>query len=126
MTEPDVDWDVLAFRQWAAQRWPARAKFIRDGELDFDYFADAFRAGATASAERVTELEAALREVADDLEAEIKARAGGDLPRRVERDLEPVSKARALLKAPVADSRSASAPVDDSKQADPDTTAPGQ
>jgi len=98
VTEDDVDWAVLAFRQWAAQRWPARAKFIRDGELDFDYFADAFRAGATASAERIAELEAALREVAGDLEAEIKARAGGDLPRRVERDLEPVSKARALLK----------------------------
>ena len=63
MTEPDVDWDVLAFRQWAAQRWPARAKFIRDGELDFDYFADAFRAGAAASAERVTELEARVAEL---------------------------------------------------------------
>jgi len=47
---------------------------------------------------RVAELEAALREVAGDLEAEIKARAGNDLPRRVERDLEPVWKARALLK----------------------------
>ena len=63
MTEPDEDWDVLAFRQWAAQRWPARAKFIRDGELDFDYFADAFRAGAAASAERVTELEARVAEL---------------------------------------------------------------
>ena len=63
MTEPDVDWDVLAFRQWASQRWPARAKFIRDGELDFDYFADAFRAGAAASAERVTELEARVAEL---------------------------------------------------------------
>ena len=51
-------------------------------------------------AERIKELEAALREVADDLEAEIKARAGGDLPRRVERDLEPVFRARALLKEP--------------------------
>ncbi|MFN8996012.1 MAG: hypothetical protein ACK5X3_20425 [Pseudomonadota bacterium] len=49
---------------------------------------------------RVAELEAALREVAGDLEAEIKARAEGDLPRRVERDLEPVCKARALLKEP--------------------------
>lgn len=62
MTEPDVDWDVLAFRQWAAQRWPARAKFIRDGELDFDYFADAFRAGSAASAERIKELEARVAE----------------------------------------------------------------
>ena len=69
MTEPDVDWDVLAFRQWAAQRWPARAKFIRDGELDFDYFADAFRAGAAASAERVAELEAEVRELMDALNA---------------------------------------------------------
>jgi hypothetical protein len=38
-----------------------------------------------------------LRECADDLEAEVKAR--GDLPRRVERDLEPVRRARELLAA---------------------------
>ena len=63
MTEDDVEWDVLAFRQWAAQRWPARAKFIRDGELDFDYFADAFRAGAAASADRIKELEARVAEL---------------------------------------------------------------
>ena len=60
----------------------------------------ALRAGAAASAERIKELEDALREVAGDLEAEIRARAGGDLPRRVERDLEPVFRARALLKEP--------------------------
>jgi DNA repair ATPase RecN len=40
-----------------------------------------------------------LRECADDLESEINARAGGDLPRRIERDLEPVRKARELLAA---------------------------
>lgn len=59
-----------------------------------------YRAGSAASAERIKALEAALREAADGLEAEIKARAGNDLPRRVERDLEPVSRARALLKEP--------------------------
>jgi hypothetical protein len=38
-----------------------------------------------------------LRECADDLEAEVNARASGELPRRIERDLEPVRKARVLL-----------------------------
>ena len=38
-----------------------------------------------------------LRECADDLEAEVKAR--GDVPRRIDRDLEPVRKARKLLAA---------------------------
>lgn len=56
-----------------------------------------WRSGPIAIAERIKELEAALREVADDLEAEIKARAGGELPRRVERDLEPVFRARDII-----------------------------
>jgi hypothetical protein len=47
-----------------------------------------------AECEALTEC---LRECADDLEAEVKAR--GDLPRRVERDLEPVRRARELLAA---------------------------
>jgi len=40
-----------------------------------------------------------LRECADDLESEVNARASGELPRRVERDLEPVRRARELLAA---------------------------
>jgi predicted RNase H-like nuclease (RuvC/YqgF family) len=40
-----------------------------------------------------------LRECADDLESEVKARASGDLPRRIERDLEPARRARELLAA---------------------------
>lgn len=39
----------------------------------------------------------ALRECADELEAEIEARRGGELPRRIERDLETVRKARAAI-----------------------------
>lgn len=38
-----------------------------------------------------------LEEVTDALEAEVKARAGGELPRRIARDLEPVVRARSLL-----------------------------
>ena len=38
-----------------------------------------------------------LRECADDLESEVNARS--DLPRRIERDLEPVRRARELLAA---------------------------
>jgi hypothetical protein len=43
-----------------------------------------------------------LRECADDLESEVKARASGDLPRRIERDLDPVRRARELLAASAA------------------------
>lgn len=39
----------------------------------------------------------ALKECADDLEVEIRARAVGELPRRIERDLETVTKARAAI-----------------------------
>ena len=89
MSEADVDWDILAFRQWAAQRWPARATFIRDGELDFDYFADAFRAGAAASVERLKELEAEVRELEEALNA---------TPSRVFTPCATEAEARALLK----------------------------
>ncbi len=54
---------------------------------------------------RVEGLEAALRECADDLEAEVRATHGADHPdgihpsqeRKYERDMEPVDRARALL-----------------------------
>lgn len=39
----------------------------------------------------------ALKECADDLECEIKARAIGELPRRIERDLGTVTRARSAL-----------------------------
>ncbi len=51
-------------------------------------------------AAEVEALKSALTECADDLEAEVNARASGELPRRIERDLEPVRKARALLAQP--------------------------
>jgi hypothetical protein len=38
-----------------------------------------------------------MRELADDLEWEIKTRSAGELPRRIERDMAPVRRARALL-----------------------------
>jgi len=111
--EVRADWRA---RKWARERmatrceedrFPEVAEAYRRGDRD-EFLRDdieAYSAGAAESADReeilearVAELEAALREVADDLEAEIKARAGNDLPRRVERDLDPVSRARALLK----------------------------
>ena len=58
------------------------------------------RAEVEAKAGEVEALRAVLTECADDLEAEVNARASGDLPRRIERDLEPVRKARALLAQP--------------------------
>ena len=111
--EVRADWRA---RKWARERMATRCdedgfpevaetyrRGYRDESLREDF--EAYRAGAAESADReeilearVKELEAALREVAGDLEAEIKARAEGDLLRRVERDLEPVWKARALLK----------------------------
>lgn len=42
-------------------------------------------------------LREALAECADDLEAEITARADGELPRRIARDMETVTRARAAL-----------------------------
>jgi len=50
-----------------------------------------------AALEREARLREALRECADDLEAEIKARASGELPRRIARDLDTVERARAAL-----------------------------
>ena len=47
---------------------------------------------------RIKALEGLLREGTDALEAEIQGRSANDLPRRIERDMEPVKKARALLK----------------------------
>jgi hypothetical protein len=44
-------------------------------------------------------LASCLRECSDDLESEVEARRGGDVPRRIERDLEPVRKAREILAA---------------------------
>ena len=48
----------------------------------------------------VEALRACLSECADDLAAEVSARSSGELPRRIERDLEPVCKSRALLAQP--------------------------
>lgn len=48
-------------------------------------------------AEQRQELLQALEECAGDLESEIKARASGELPRRIERDMEAVTRARAAI-----------------------------
>jgi hypothetical protein len=45
----------------------------------------------------IEELVEAAGEAADDLEAEIRARATGEVPRRIERDLETVSRLRSAL-----------------------------
>jgi len=59
-------------------------------------YGEACAAAAYAEAER---LRSALKDCADDLEAEIQARADGELPRRIDRDLEAVRRARELLRA---------------------------
>ena len=53
----------------------------------------------TASQERERVLREALRECADDLESEIKARADNELPRRIARDMETVTRARQALQS---------------------------
>ena len=64
MTEPD---DALkAFRKWAHIRFPKCGADIEAGKWDRDDTAHAYCAGAAASAERIKELEAALRSVVDD------------------------------------------------------------
>lgn len=47
--------------------------------------------------ERLSEARGLLKECSDDLSAEIHARAPGELPRRIKRDLEIVELARAFL-----------------------------
>jgi hypothetical protein len=54
--------------------------------------------GLLTAEREVERLRTLLKECADDLETEIEARRSGELPRRIERDLEPVRKARAALK----------------------------
>ena len=48
---------------------------------------------------RCPEMAAALKDCADELEQEINARASGELPRRIMRDMQTVKLARALLEA---------------------------
>lgn len=47
--------------------------------------------------ERHTALVGMLKQVTDDLEAEIEGRSSGELPRRIERDLSVVRDARELI-----------------------------
>lgn len=61
---------------------------------------DRLRAEVEAKAGKIQSLRDSLAECADDLETEVNARASGEVPRRIERDLEPVRKARALLAQP--------------------------
>lgn len=43
------------------------------------------------------EIVGVIRELSDELEAEIQGRASGELPRRIARDMETVTRARSLL-----------------------------
>jgi hypothetical protein len=93
MTEPD---EALIWARLQNGN-PAKPRTITDN-YRAGLMAHGYRAGQAASAERIKALEGLLRECADDLEEEIQARSANDLPRRIERDMEPVKKARALLK----------------------------
>jgi hypothetical protein len=110
MTEPDealiwarerakADWlessDEVGNLHAAAEDFPSGDS---DHFEDVAWRAEAYRAGQAASAERIKALSEALRECADALEAEVLGRSANDPPRRIERDMEPVKKARALLK----------------------------
>ena len=101
MTEPDEA--LIWAREDAADLYDTwDAPRILAGE--FDWWPDIklrvrfYRAGQAASAERIKALEMLLRECAAALEAEIQGRSANDLPRRVERDMQPVKEARNLLK----------------------------
>jgi len=100
MSKPDKA--LLWAREDAAHLYDDDAPRVLAGE--FDNWPDikvrvrVYRAGQAASAERIKALEELLRECADALEAEVHGRSVNDLPRRIERDMHPVEKARALLK----------------------------
>lgn len=81
--------DMTPQEAWA--HWRQRA---HDRRIESDRLRAELEALTTANAA----LRSVLTECADDLEAEVNARASArELPRRIERDLEPVRKARALL-----------------------------
>lgn len=100
--EPEpVDPDVLAFREWAAERWPVSRSGIEKGGADYRIEAKAYLAGArmareqeaAASAERIKELEARVAE----LEAEFE---GGPVCQPiVSKSDEPQTSDRAALEA---------------------------
>jgi len=101
MTKPD---EAL---KWARKQALKTARpYYRDlillGQMDHTFgiyeLAEGYRAGQAASAERIKALEGLLRECADALEAEVRGRSANDLPRRTERDMEPIIRARALFK----------------------------
>lgn len=81
----------------------AELEAARDSDYEFDAMRHD-RDRVSAEVEALTAANAALREClrecADDLEAEVSARSSGELSRRIERYLEPVRKARALLAQP--------------------------
>ena len=72
--------------------------FARGSKAEVDCLLDAAQA-LTASQERERVLREALGECADDLESEIKARADNELPRRISRDMETVTRARQALQS---------------------------
>ena len=91
-------------RHWEAV--PDRAEACPAGRIWYTADPDELEAAITAwnTRPREAELEAeverlreALKDCADDLEAEILARANSELPRRIDRDLETVRVARQAL-----------------------------
>ncbi len=84
---------------WDAVGYPNNRRLLTPAEQ----VASIYRERDAAEAERdrylaaLGEAERALEECANDLEAEISARASGELPRRIARDLETVTRARAAL-----------------------------
>lgn len=65
--EPVVDPDLLAWREWMANRVPTVAHWYLSGSYDAEPSATAFLAGAAASAERIKELEARVAELEERL-----------------------------------------------------------
>ena len=62
-TPPEpVDWDVLAFREWASKKWPLGSGAALSGHMDTSPYAEAYRAGQAASAERIKALEEGLKD----------------------------------------------------------------
>jgi hypothetical protein len=84
-----------------AARWKAARDEAREAAVQSSEIAGEACIRAAAAEARVKELEAGLRECADELEWEIRARYGEPVPpaeqRRFERDMAIIVRARALL-----------------------------
>lgn len=73
------------------------AEVVLIASLLFAVYLFGYGHGHKTASSVVADLLHALAECADDLASEIHARASGDLPRRIERDMSAVYAARALI-----------------------------